>query len=179
MVVAEIFGIGGGELVVLLVLGVIMFGPEKLPEISRKAARFIYAFKVIADQATEHLKEELGPEYADLTLADLNPKTFVKKQILADLEGDLDDIKKDLSNVKKEFTSTADIVKEVTGKKTTSHTTDKAATAEVEVDSSPAIPDIGQTTVVEASTPPSDIETGDCGIAHNIVGSIPYDNEAT
>ena len=35
MVPQEFFGIGWGELMLLLVLAVIFFGPEKLPEISR------------------------------------------------------------------------------------------------------------------------------------------------
>lgn len=110
MVPHEFFGIGWGELMLLLVLAVIFFGPEKLPEFSRKAARVVYVVRVFADQATSQLKEELGPEYKDLTLADLNPKTFVQKTLLADIQGDLDDIKKELDEVRTDLSgSVADV----------------------------------------------------------------------
>lgn len=99
----EVFGIGGGELFLLLLFAVIVFGPEKLPEFSRKVARVLFTIRVMANQATNQLKEELGPEYADLTLADLNPKTFVRKNLLADVEEDLADIKNEISEVKNEF----------------------------------------------------------------------------
>lgn len=104
MVPHEFFGIGWGELMLLMVLAVIFFGPEKLPELSRKAARVIHTVRIFAHQATSQLKEELGPEYKDLTLADLNPKTFVQKTLLGDMQEDLDDIKKELDGVKSELT---------------------------------------------------------------------------
>ena len=104
MVPHEFLGIGWGELMLLLVLAVIFFGPEKLPEISRKAARVIHTVRLLANQATSQLKEELGPEYQDLTMADLNPKTFVQKHLLADMQEDLADIQKELDGVKMELT---------------------------------------------------------------------------
>lgn len=114
MVPHEFLGIGWGELMLLLVLAVIFFGPEKLPEISRKAARLIYTVRVFANQATRQLKQELGPEYKDLTLADLNPKTFVQKVLLADMQDDLNDIKKELDGVKTELTGSIGDMKSAT-----------------------------------------------------------------
>ncbi len=114
MVPHEFLGIGWGELMLLLVLAVIFFGPEKLPEISRKAARLIYTVRVFANQATRQLKQELGPEYKDLTLADLNPKTFVQKILLADMQDDLNDIKKELDGVKTELTGSIGDMKSAT-----------------------------------------------------------------
>lgn len=107
MVALEVFGIGGGELLLLLVLGVIMFGPEKLPQVSRKVAHVVHFVRVFANQATAQLREELGPEYKDLKLTDLNPKTLVRKTLLADIEGDLDDIKRELDGVKSDLNSSA------------------------------------------------------------------------
>lgn len=69
------------ELLLLIVLGVILFGPERLPEMSRKAARVFVYLKGIANNAQSTLRTELGPDFADLTLEDLNPKTFVKKHL--------------------------------------------------------------------------------------------------
>lgn len=111
MVVHEIFGIGWGELMLLIILAFIFFGPEKLPAVSRKAARVVYTVRAMANQATSQLKAELGPEYQDLTLADLNPKTFVQKTLLADVQGDLDDIKKELDGVKSDLTASGKEIK--------------------------------------------------------------------
>ena len=96
-------GFGGQEILVLIILAVVMFGPERIPEFSRKAARVIWYLRNIANTATTQLKEELGPEYKDLTLDDLNPKTFIQKHLLDDLQADLDSIKEDLADVKKEL----------------------------------------------------------------------------
>ncbi|MGO4956527.1 Sec-independent protein translocase subunit TatB [Luteococcus sp. Sow4_B9] len=77
-----------------------MFGPEKVPELSRKAARVIHFLRNIANNAQDQLRAELGPQYADLELRDLNPKNFVQKHLLDELQADIDDIKSDLSEVR-------------------------------------------------------------------------------
>lgn len=110
LVPMELFGIGWGEFTVLLILGVIMFGPEKLPDISRKAARLVHFLRVFAQQATDSIKDELGPEYKDLKPSDLSPKNLVRKTLLADIEGDLDDIKAELDGVKSDLGSSSKMV---------------------------------------------------------------------
>ncbi len=65
------------EIVILVILAVIIFGPEKLPGLARKAARVFNYVRNIANDAQGKLREELGPEFADLNLADLNPKSLV------------------------------------------------------------------------------------------------------
>lgn len=66
----------------LVLLGVLMFGPEKLPPIARKVARVYKYLSGIANDAKGQLGKELGPGFADLSLADLNPKTFIAKHLL-------------------------------------------------------------------------------------------------
>lgn len=96
----NVFGIGLPELVMLVLLGTVLFGPEKIPEYSRKAARVVYFLRNIANNAQEQLRSELGPEYADLELKDLHPKALVQKHVLDAIQGDLDEIKADLADVK-------------------------------------------------------------------------------
>ncbi|RMB58435.1 sec-independent translocase [Tessaracoccus antarcticus] len=79
------FGIDAIELILLIVLGVLLFGPEKLPEFSRKAARVVVAVRDIANNAQTQLRQELGPEYADLDIKDLNPKAFISKHMSAEV----------------------------------------------------------------------------------------------
>lgn len=66
----------------LVLLAVLMFGPERIPPFARKAARVYKYLMNIASGAKDQLANELGPEFADLSLADLNPKTFISKHLL-------------------------------------------------------------------------------------------------
>ena len=76
-----IFGIGPGEFLGLAVLAIFFVGPERLPKFSSDAAKFLKKVKNLANTATSELRENLGPGFEDLQPKDLNPKTFVKKQI--------------------------------------------------------------------------------------------------
>ena len=50
----------------------------------------------MGSDARAQLREELGPEFADISLADLNPRTFVAKHVLSGEEiGDLRAIRDD------------------------------------------------------------------------------------
>lgn len=75
------FDIGLGELAVIAVLVVIFMGPDKLPEFAAQAGRFIRRMRGYATAARDDLRRELGPEYADLELSDLDPRNLVRKTI--------------------------------------------------------------------------------------------------
>ena len=88
------------EITALVVLAIIVFGPEKLPELARKSARLLHYFRRIANDAQGRLRQELGPEFADLELSDLNPRNFVAKHLGADAAADLDDVAKELKGAR-------------------------------------------------------------------------------
>ena len=75
------FNIGGGELIGLLILGMILIGPDRMPSVAADAARLLVKLKNMAQTATNELKENLGPGYEDLQVKDLNPKAFIKKHM--------------------------------------------------------------------------------------------------
>jgi sec-independent protein translocase protein TatB len=75
------FNIGAGEILGLFVIGVILVGPDKLPNLAADAARILIRVKKLAQTATNELKDNLGPGYEDLQVKDLHPKTFIKKHI--------------------------------------------------------------------------------------------------
>ena len=75
------FDFGAGEIVGLAILAMILVGPDKLPHFAVEAAKVVKKLRALATTATNELKENLGPGFEDLKPADLNPKTFVKKQI--------------------------------------------------------------------------------------------------
>ena len=78
--------IGWGEISVLVVLGLFVFGPERLPGMAADAGRALRRARLYAKGLTDDLKAELGPEVGDLDLASLNPKTFVRKHLLEDYD---------------------------------------------------------------------------------------------
>ena len=75
------FDFGAGEIVGLAILAMVLVGPDKLPQFAVEAAKMVKKIRNLATNATNDLKENLGPGFEDLKPADLNPKTFVKKQI--------------------------------------------------------------------------------------------------
>ncbi len=80
------FDIGLPEFMVLAVVAIFVFGPDKLPDVARQAGRMLRQARVLLTQARSQLSEELGPEFANLDLNDLNPRALVKKHLLDDLE---------------------------------------------------------------------------------------------
>ena len=79
------------ELAVIAFVAVLVFGPDKLPEFAKQAAQLIKQVRRMANTARDELRAELGPEYADLELRDLDPRTIVKKHIAEVLEEDDDE----------------------------------------------------------------------------------------
>lgn len=92
------------EIVVLLGLGVVLFGPDKLPQAAASAARFLRQVRAFSDNAREDLRKELGPEFDGLNIEDLNPKTFVRKNLLGEGE-ELRDLRKEINGTLNEATN--------------------------------------------------------------------------
>ncbi len=82
------FGVGLPELAVILVVALIVFGPDRLPDYARQAGRMVRRLREFAESAQQDLRKELGPEYADLKLTDLDPRTAIRKHILEAMEAD-------------------------------------------------------------------------------------------
>ncbi|EPD55141.1 sec-independent translocase [Streptomyces sp. HGB0020] len=73
--------IGPLELVTLVVLAVLVFGPDKLPKVIQDVTRTIRKIRDFSESAKDDIRQELGPEFKDFEFEDLNPKTFIRKQL--------------------------------------------------------------------------------------------------
>ncbi len=76
------------KLLVLAVIALVIFGPNELPKIASQAGRALRDLRKIAEGAKNDLREGLGPEFPDFDIEDLNPKRFVQKHLLDDINGD-------------------------------------------------------------------------------------------
>jgi sec-independent protein translocase protein TatB len=78
------FGMGWPEMLVIGIVAVMVFGPDKLPDLARQAGGFLRGLRRMMDDARSDLSRELGDDYdkfKDLNLRDLNPREFVRKQL--------------------------------------------------------------------------------------------------
>jgi len=99
--------INAPEFVLLIVLAIILFGPERLPDLARKAARLIRYLRTMASSAQQQLSQELGPEFENMDLRDLNPRTFVQKHLLDDVEPIIADVKSEITDARRTVSSSA------------------------------------------------------------------------
>lgn len=105
------FDIGPLELVTLVILAVLIFGPDKLPKLIQDVTGFIRKVRAFSDNAKQDIRSELGPEFKDFEFEDLNPKNFVRKHVLENDEYGLKEIRNGF-DLKKEMSEVTDAVKE-------------------------------------------------------------------
>ena len=103
------FGIGMGEFLGLVVLGLFLVGPDKLPNAAREFARFLHKVRNFTSYASRELKENLGPGFEDLDVTDLTPKNLAKKVIGTAM----DDIKAEVKPVASEIKCQTKDIKDV------------------------------------------------------------------
>ncbi len=115
----------GWKLLVLVLLGLFIFGPDKLPKAIADGVRMLRNLRDMARNATSDLSRELG---TDIQLEDLNPKTLIRKHLLSEederaLRKPLEDlyagVKDDLKGVHGELKSVADSINKPAGSTST------------------------------------------------------------
>ncbi|EMF54492.1 sec-independent translocase [Streptomyces bottropensis] len=117
--------IGALEVVTLVVLAVLVFGPDKLPKVIQDVTRTIRKIREFSDSAKADIRSELGPEFKDFEFEDLNPKTFLRKQMDNDELG-LKEIRNGF-DVKKEMAELTDAVHGRESESSSSSTSSTAA----------------------------------------------------
>ena len=81
------FGIGEGELAIILVFGFLLFGPDKLPQMGRTIGRALRQFRETQEKMTSVVQSEIIDPVSEAAQAPLKPK----KAAAADDDDDLDD----------------------------------------------------------------------------------------
>jgi sec-independent protein translocase protein TatB len=75
-------GVSPLELAMIVVIGLVIFGPDRLPKYAADAAKFVRDLRRMASAARQDLTQALGDEMPDLDLGDLNPSSFLKGNVL-------------------------------------------------------------------------------------------------
>lgn len=76
------FGITGGEAIIILIVALVIIGPERVPEYAQKFKELVKTIRGYATGATEDLKETLGPEFSDMDWRKLDPRQYDPRVIV-------------------------------------------------------------------------------------------------
>ncbi|WP_409332713.1 twin-arginine translocase TatA/TatE family subunit [Trujillonella humicola] len=82
--------IGWGEIIVLALAALFIFGPERLPHLAKDAANGLKRLRGAITGVRAQVDESLGEDLAglrDLDLRKYHPRTFIREQLLADDDG--------------------------------------------------------------------------------------------
>jgi sec-independent protein translocase protein TatB len=93
------FDVSPFEIITIAVVALLIFGPDKLPKLAADAARLLREVRRMATGARNELKDSLGPELNDVSLQDLNPATFVKRNLLDPIDDEVASVKKDIGSL--------------------------------------------------------------------------------
>ncbi len=79
--------IGWGEIIVLALAALFIFGPERLPHLAKDAAAGLKRVKEALTGVRAQVDESLGEDFAglrDIDLRKYHPKTFIRSQLFDD-----------------------------------------------------------------------------------------------
>lgn len=76
------FGINGSEVLLLILIAIIVLGPQRMPEYAAKLARGIRQMRLMAEGAKGQLKEQLGPDYQDINWRQYDPRQYDPRRIV-------------------------------------------------------------------------------------------------
>jgi sec-independent protein translocase protein TatB len=90
-----VFGINGPEFILLLIIGVMVIGPQRLPEYTQKLANLVKEVRRMASGAREQIKDEVGIDIDDVDWKKYDPRQYDPRRIIK--EALLDDAPKPVS----------------------------------------------------------------------------------
>lgn len=78
------FDINGGELLILAAVGVVVLGPERLPQYAAQLGKLVRQARAFAKNAKEQMAEELGEDFNDIDWDSLDPRRYDPRRIVRD-----------------------------------------------------------------------------------------------
>lgn len=107
----NIFGINGGELIVLVVLALLLLGPEKIPQYLRTLREWIHKARVFAEGAKAQFKEETGTDFDDVDWQKYDPRQYDPRRVIREaLSEPIEDIETSIQDAQDTVQDAADTV---------------------------------------------------------------------
>lgn len=75
-------GINGSEALILLVIILIVVGPERLPHYAAQLGKLVRGLKAMLSDAQNKVRDELGPEGEDIPWDKLDPRQYDPRRIV-------------------------------------------------------------------------------------------------
>lgn len=72
----------GSEILLLIVLALLLLGPDKLPEYAAKLARAVRALRDLAEGAKSQIRDEMGPAFDEVNWRALDPRQYDPRRIV-------------------------------------------------------------------------------------------------
>lgn len=88
-------GINGPEFFLLLIIGIMVIGPKRLPEYTQKLSNLVKEVRRMASGAREQIKDEVGIDIDDVDWKKYDPRQYDPRRIIR--EALLEDDSKPLS----------------------------------------------------------------------------------
>ncbi|GAB4099906.1 Sec-independent protein translocase TatB [Sinomonas halotolerans] len=78
------FGINGPEFILLLLIGILVIGPQRLPEYTQKLTNLVKELRRMASGARDQLKEETGVDLNEVDWRKYDPRQYDPRKIIRD-----------------------------------------------------------------------------------------------
>lgn len=75
-------GINGPEFLLLLIIGLLVIGPSRLPEYTQKLANIVKEVRRMASGAREQIKEEVGIDIDEVDWKKYDPRQYDPRRII-------------------------------------------------------------------------------------------------
>ncbi|MCH8613671.1 hypothetical protein [Arsenicicoccus dermatophilus] len=76
------FDINGGEFLLLIIVAIVVLGPERLPEYAAKLRELVRNVRGYAEGAKVTLREQMGPEFDEIDWRQYDPRQYDPRRIV-------------------------------------------------------------------------------------------------